>query len=139
MNSFHFRAVTILLSAFSILSLPQPAGAGSQHPATGIPVRLAADYVHAVIAAGRTTYSKAIVDRLHQNLKATENWRQDRTLLLPAQFLLKSSKISNERGIGMRYRLMSLWPINKANAPKTKMEKKGLAGVLKNPKKPFTW
>ena len=139
MNSFHFRTVTILLSAFSILSLPQPAGASSQHPATGIPVRLAADYVHAVIEAGRTTYSKAIVDRLHQKLKATENWRQDRTLLLPAQFLLNSSKISNERGIGMRYRLMSLWPINPNNSPQTKNEKLGLEEVVRNPEKPFTW
>ena len=139
MNSFLFRAVAILLGIFSILSLPQPAGAVSQRPAPGIPVRLAADYVHAVIEAGRTTYSKAIVDRLHQNLKATENWRQDGTLLLPAQFLLNSSKISNERGIGMRYRLMSLWPINPKNSPKSPNEKLGLEEVVRNPEKPFTW
>ena len=139
MNSFHVRTVAILLGAFSILSLQPPAGAVSPDSTTGIPVRLAADYVHAVIEAGRTTYSEAIVDRLHRSLKSTENWRRDRTLLLPAQFLLNSSQISNERGIGMRYRLMSLWPINPKNSPKTQNEKLGLEEVARNPEKPFTW
>ena len=139
MNSIHFRAVAILLGTFSILSLQSPAGAAGPESEKGIPVRLAADYVHAVIEAGRTTYSEAIVDRLHQNLQATENWQEDGTLLLPAQFLLSSSQISNKRGIGMRYRLMSLWPINPKNSSKTKNEERGLEEVARNPDKPFTW
>ena len=107
----------------------------------GISARSAADYIHAVIEADRTIYSQYIVERLEETvaLQASENWKEENKLLLPAQFLLISSQMVNARNSGLSYRLMSLWPINKANSPKTKMEKKGLGGVLKNPKKPFTW
>ena len=110
-------------------------------PKNGIPARSAADYIHAVIEADRTIYSQYIVERLGETvaLRASEDWKEKNTLLLPAQFLLISSQIVNARNSGLSYRLMSLWPINKANSPKTKMAKKGLSGVLKNPKKPFTW
>jgi len=107
----------------------------------GIPARSAADYIHAVIEADRTIYSQYIVERLGETvaLQASENWEAENKLLLPAQFLLISSQIVSARNSGLSYRLMSLWPINKANSPKTKMEKRGLSGVLKTPKKPFTW
>ncbi len=107
----------------------------------GIPAHLAADYIHGVIEAGRNTYSKLIVDRLQNNkqIVASENWQKDNSLLLPAQFLRKSSEISNNRGIGMRYRLMSLWPINENNRAISENEKRGLEIVAENPQEPFTW
>lgn len=71
-------------------------------------------------------------------LKATENWQQDNTLPLPAQFLLLSSTATSSKAVGLKYRLMSLWPINKKNRPKNPYEKSGLEEILKNPKKPFT-
>jgi hypothetical protein len=108
---------------------------------SGIPARLAADYIHSVIEAGRKVYSYHIVDRLGKkiNLKATEDWETKNTLLLPAQFLLTSSQMSNQRGVGMRYSLMGLWPINPENGPASAKEKLGLEQVVKNPKEPFTW
>jgi len=111
-----------------------------ENPA-GISARRAADFVHGVIEAGRTTYSQAIVDRLGKShtLKTTENWQQENTLPLPAQFLMMSSKMSNQRGIGMRYRLMSLWPINPKNSPRSETETLGLKQVVQNPGQPFTW
>lgn len=120
---------------------PQPAHAVDKDLRSGIPARLAADYVHSVIEAGRKVYSEYIVDRLGKKikLKATENWERDNTLLLPAQFLLASSQISNKSGVGMNYRLMSLWPINAKNSPRSENEKIGLQEVAKNPEKPFTW
>ena len=108
---------------------------------SGIPAKLAADYIHSVIEAGRKVYSYHIVDRLGKkiDLKATEDWETNNTLLLPAQFLLTSSQMSNRRGVGMRYSLMGLWPINPENGPASAKEKLGLEQVVKNPKKPFTW
>jgi hypothetical protein len=108
---------------------------------SGIPARLAADYIHSVIQAGRKVYSDHIVDRLGKkiDLKATEDWMHEDTLLLPAQFLLTSSQLSNRRGVGMRYSLMSLWAINPKNGPVSANEKLGLEQVVKNPDKPFTW
>jgi hypothetical protein len=120
---------------FVILLLPIPA------QSQGIPAGLAADLIHSVIEAGRTTYSKQVVEHLTQKniLTATENWEQENTLPLPAQFLSMSAKISNSRGVGMKYRLMSLWPLNKDNSPRSQNEKLGLEEVVKAPNKPFTW
>jgi uncharacterized protein DUF3365 len=136
---FPFFLSLILLIGFS----PPVASAG---PATGsnnnmgISPASAADYIHSVIEAGRTIYSEVIVERLGVtiDLKATENWKEDNTLPLPAQFLLLSSSTSNAREIGMTYRLMSLWPINDQNGPKTKFERIGLEKIIKSPDKPFS-
>ncbi|MBT5551864.1 MAG: DUF3365 domain-containing protein, partial [Nitrospina sp.] len=124
-------------SALLFLLLPVPAQSQNQ----GIPAALAADLIHSVIEAGRTTYSKQVVEHLaRQNtLSASENWELENTLPLPAQFLSMSSQISNSRGIGMKYRLMSLWPLNKHNSPRSQNEKLGLEEVARNPGRPFTW
>ena len=131
MKSFAFRIFIFFLF------IPSPA----QSQEHGIPASLAADFIHAVIEAGRTTYSKKVVEHLTRQdaIAASENWEQENTLLLPAQFLSMSSKISNSRRVGMKYRLMSLWPINKHNSPRSQNEKLGLEEVVKNPNKPFTW
>lgn len=117
---------------------PQAMG---QNQKSGIPAAMAADLIHAVIEAGRTTYSEHIVEHLSEQnvLVATENWQQEKSLPLPAQFLSMSSQFSNSRGIGMKYRLLSLWPINKNNSPGNATEKLGLEEVSNNPEKPFTW
>ena len=123
-----------------------PAGLLSTHPAqcqtrAQITPSVAADYIHAVIEADRTIYSEFIVERLAQaaNLPATETWEQDNTLLLPAQFLLNASKQVEKNKSGLRYRLMSLWPINPRNSPATEKEKTGLNQVAQNPDQPFVW
>ncbi|NIQ02108.1 MAG: DUF3365 domain-containing protein, partial [Nitrospinaceae bacterium] len=106
-----------------------------------VSARRAADYIHAVIQADRTIYSQYIVERLGEtvSLKATENWKKEDSLLLPAQFLMMSSKLVNSKNLGVRFRLLSLWPINKNNGPKTSKEKTGLKKVVDNPDKPFIW
>ena len=131
MKSFAFCALILFLL------LPAPAQSQNQ----GVPAALAADLIHSVIEAGRTTYSKQVVEYLTRRdvINSSENWEQENNLPLPAQFLLMSSKISNSRRVGMKYRLMSLWPINKHNSPRSQNEKLGLEEVVKNPKKPFTW
>jgi len=127
-----------LINSFSIESWANPPPDNKNK--AGISPKFAADYIHAVIEAGRTIYSEVIVERLGVtiDLKATENWKQENTLPLPAQFLLLSSHASNAKDIEMDYRLMSLWPINEKNGPKTKFEKMGLEKILKTPEKPFT-
>ena len=131
MKSFAF-----CLSPFFLL-IPSP----SQSLEHGVPAGLAAEFIHAVVEAGRTTYSEQVVEHLARknSLTASENWEQENTLLLPAQFLSISSKISNARGIGMKYRLLSLWSLNNHNAPRSQNEKLGLEEVVRNPDKPFTW
>ena len=144
MGTDKFRCSILLLNtliAFLLLITSFPVFAGSTGTRPGLSPRTATDYIHAVIQADRRVYSHDIVARLSKLgvIKATENWEQDNTLLLPAQFLLKSAELSNERGIGMRYYLTSLWPINKKNSPKSENEITGLQEISRNPKEPFTW
>lgn len=137
MKKYIFHIVLCLI-VFILLIPSQVLG---QKQKSGVPAGNAADLIHAVIEAGRTTYSQHVVEHLSEQkvLGATENWLQEKSLPLPAQFLAMSAQFSNSRGIGMRYRLLSLWPINKDNSPGTANEKLGLEEVAKNPEKPFTW
>ena len=69
---------------------------------------------------------------------ASENWEEMNTLLLPAQFLMESDRVMATKGIGMRYRLISLWPINKRNVASIEFKKLGLGTILTHPTKPYT-
>ncbi len=124
-----------------VLFYSSSAFSGPAEKTGAISPALAADYIHAVIEADRTVYSEYIVERLGEtiSLRATENWEKDNTLLLPAQFLLAASDISRKTSKGMSGRLLSLWPINKNNSPKTPKIKKALEAVVGNPKKTYTW
>jgi Protein of unknown function (DUF3365) len=141
MNRLIFKLPFLFTLTALFLLHPALVQSNPSEDPTGISARRTADLVHGVIEAGRTTYSKTIVDRLGKSdsLKTTENWKQENTLPLPAQFLMMSSHMSNQRGIGMRYRLMSLWPINPTNAPPSQTEKRGLKQVAQKPGQPFTW
>ncbi len=140
MNRLIFRTLLISILGICFLCNCESVFAGNTNTIKGIPPKLAADYINAVIQADRKFYSESIVARLNRtlSLKATENWPEENTLLLPAQFLSRSSKISNLRNIGMKYRLLSLWPINIENSPRSKLEKTALQRIIKNPDEPYT-
>lgn len=99
-----------------------------------------ADYLHAVIEANRTTYTKHVVEKMQRKgiVEAAETWKQENALPLPAQFLIETGKAVAERGIGIKYRLASLTPIYVWNGPATEFERQGLEAVLKHPERPFT-
>jgi Protein of unknown function (DUF3365) len=106
----------------------------------GIPPRTVADYLHAVIMAHRTFYTIHIVNRLQQEeiLDATEDWRVRKTLPLPIQFLKESLELAEVTDTKLHYHLISQWPINKANAPATEFERRGLEEVQMHPDRPYT-
>ena len=99
-----------------------------------------AEYVHAVIEADRTIYTTQVVDRMQEKgiTSAVEHWEQQNALPLPAQFLQYSGRVAAEKGSGIRYRLISLWPIYQRNAPSTEFERKGLEAVISQSQRPFT-
>ncbi len=101
-------------------------------PGEGLPIRVVADYLHAVLQADRTFYAQHVVERMEAMLivNATENWREDRTLPLPAQFFKESSRGLQVRGKPFRYRLISLWPINQENAPVSEKDRQALERVI---------
>ncbi|UCE63722.1 MAG: DUF3365 domain-containing protein, partial [Nitrospirota bacterium] len=105
-----------------------------------IPPRVVANYIQAVIESDRKVYTTRIVERMQNQgiVLAAEDWEARHALPLPAQFLMESARLVAKRQEGIRYRLTSLWPIYRKNAPATSFEKKGLEAVLKNPDKPYT-
>ncbi|MCZ6799574.1 MAG: DUF3365 domain-containing protein [Nitrospirae bacterium] len=106
----------------------------------GIPPQLVADYVHAIIEADRTVYSTHVVDPLKEKgiLRAGEQWENQNTLPLPAQLLQAAGRLVAEKGQGIRYRLISLWPIYERNAPATTFERKGLESMIANPQQSYS-
>jgi Protein of unknown function (DUF3365) len=114
--------------------------AKSAAPPPGIPPGTVADYVHDVIEADRAIYTKHVVDRMQEKgvVAASENWESQNTLPLPAQFLIDSARMVAKKDRGIRYRLISLWPIYERNGPATEFERGGLEAVLKQPDKTYT-
>ena len=51
---------------------------------------------------------------------------------------MESGRVMARKSIGIRYRLISLWPINKQNIASSEFEKAGLGAILTHPTKPYT-
>ena len=109
-------------------------------PPKGISPKIAADYIHSVIQADRTFYTSEIVERrqLGGIVYASEHWKENGELPLPAQFVLETGRLVAKQQNGIRYRLISSWPINKKNAPTTEFERIALAKILVNTDHPYT-
>jgi hypothetical protein len=106
----------------------------------GVSYQRMADALHAVMEADRTAYTKLVVNRLQNEekvIEASEHWKDDKALLLPAQMFRAGAEAVAQKNAGFSYSLQSTWPVNKQNAPKTPVEKEGLAAVEKTPEKPF--
>ena len=109
-------------------------------PPKCISPEIVAEYIHSVIQADRTFYQIAVVDRMQERgmVYASEHWRENGELPLPAQFLQNSGRLAAEQPKGIRFQLISSWAINKKNRPTTEFERTGLAQLLVNPDRPYT-
>ncbi len=131
-------AVTICFTAIAC------SGGGSTQATAGISPEVAVDYVHTVLVADRTAYTKHVVNRLKKlegkekadgvvPAEATEGWDQTGGVPLPAQMFRLGSEAAadaaEEKGIGFTYNLISTWNINDNQAPKTEFEKKAMEQV----------
>lgn len=104
-----------------------------------ISARLAADYIHTVIEADRATYATHVVQRLQDEekvIRASEHFKEDKALPLPAQMLRMGAQRASSGG-GLRYSLISEWAINKTNLPRTDFERRGLKAIVAQPTRPF--
>ena len=116
-----------------------PAAGKETDPPKGISPKTVADYIHSVVEADRTFYSTEIVDRMQTRgiIFASEHWKEDGDLPLPAQFLLESGRLVAKQRNGIRFRLISSWPINKKNSPTTEFERAALTKILENANAPY--
>ena len=104
-----------------------------------VPLETAADYLHSVLEADRTFYTVHVVERMQRRgvIESSEQWRSESALPLPAQFFQESSNLAELTGSKVRYRLISLNPINKQNGPRTDFEQKALESVMAHPEQPY--
>lgn len=125
-------AVAVASSALAIAV----SGCNDSTASTGISPQIMADSLHAVMAADRTVYTKKVVNRLVKEdkvIKASEHWQDEKALPLPAQMFRFGAEMVADKGAPFSYSLLSLWPINKQNEPKTEVEKEGLVYIKDNP------
>lgn len=92
-----------------------------------LPLEKVANYLHSIIEADRTVYPTHVVNRLQGKgeVSADEHWEQNNALPLPAQFIQRAGRLVAEHNCGIRYRLISLWPICRRNGPATDFEREG--------------
>ena len=130
-----------LIATILVIHVMSTSAGGKGSSATvGIPPETVASYVHDVIEADRLFYTTYVVERMQTRgiVVASENWAERGTLPLPAQFLKEAARTVREKGSGIHYRLISLWPINKRNGPTSEFERLGLEEVQKNPEHAYT-
>lgn len=130
------KRATIGWAAPGLAVLALGCGAGGSGPAAaGIAPQQMADALHAVMESDRTVYTRNVVNRL-QNvegvIEASEHWEDDKALPLPAQMFRMGAEMVADKDAGFSYALLSLWPVNKQNKPKTELEKTGLQFVADN-------
>jgi hypothetical protein len=128
-------ATIALLLVPSLFAVEKKSGVSA-----GVPPETVADYLRAVIMAHRHFYTIHIANRLRQEriVDVSENWKTTHSLPLPVQLVRETSEIAELTGPNVRYRLISQWPINKANAPATEFERRGLKEVQARPTRPYS-
>ncbi len=130
------RTFRPLLAAIVSASLTPSCDSSNRPQPGGITPQVMADAVHAVLEADRAVYTKHVVNRLQNEqgvIKASEHWKDEKALPLPAQMFRMGSELATEKAKGLNYALLSLWPLNQQNKPRTDMEKAGLAFVAEHP------
>ncbi len=139
----HVKTLMLGLSLCGMIAcgmILQGCGSGASEAASGISPQQMADALHAVMESDRTIYTRKVVNRLVKEdkvIKASEHWQDDKALPLPAQMFRMGAEMVTEKNVGFTYSLLSMWPVNKQNKPKTKVEKEGLKFVADNPGKNY--
>ena len=126
--------VLILSGLLTAATLSCSSDGTKQESATAFTPKMMADALHAVMESDRTVYTRHVVHRLQNEEKvidASEHWKDDKALPLPAQMFRMGAEMTSKKTDVFSYSLLSLWPVNKQNAPKTDIEKQGLEAVAK--------
>lgn len=134
MNALKLGALSLVVGGGAIVPI-----AYAQSTAT-IPVQQVTDMLHAVMEADRTVYTQRVVNRLQNEEKvitASEHFTDKKALPLPAQMFRFGAERVAEKTKTFSYSLLSLWPINSQNAPRTDAEKAGLEAVNKDKSKAY--
>lgn len=121
-----------ILAPLLALAFAAASCAPKHDEAAGLSPKTMTDALYAVMSSDRLVYTREVVNRLQndeQVIKASEHYRDEKALPLPAQMFRMGAEAAQKSGSGFSYSLLSLWPVNKQNGAKTELEKKGLTAV----------
>ncbi len=130
----HLKKATLAMGLSTALVLPALVLGDVSDEAKFSPKQMT-DWLHLVMSSDRTVYTRLIVNRLQNKekvIKASEHFEDDKALVLPAQMFRFGAEMVGEQTDDFSYSLLSEWPINKQNAPRTEVEKAGLAYIAAN-------
>ncbi len=139
MKRVNHKVIAIALAGASLTLTGCGEDAGTAVSA-GVSPQKMSDALFAVMEADRAVYTKKVINRLVKDekvIKASEHWEDNKALPLPAQMFRMGSERVAEKTSDFSYSLISAWPINKQNAPKTEAEKEGVKYIEENPGKNF--
>lgn len=104
-------------------------GKGYTADAVGLSPETVADYVHAVVQSHRAFYTVHVAQLLEEQgiASAGSEWStQKKTIPLPVQVVNETNQMFSTKFSGLRYQLISLWPINRKNSPRDPIDKSSL-------------
>lgn len=126
------NTIDLLTRAVAAAAILAAGGCGKDRPAGGVTPQQLTDALYAVLAADRAVYTEKVVARLQDEegvIKASEHYPDDKALPLPAQMFRMGAERVQKQSLGFTYALLSPWPINKQNLPRTEEERAGLHDV----------
>lgn len=142
MSTLRTRTVAFIaiIMAVAVTAISCSSGGTTATASAGIAPELVADYIHTVLEADRTAYTRHVVNRATKlegkekadgvvPVEATEAWQQGSGIPLPAQMFRLGSEIANEKGY-FTYNLISPWYINDSHAPKSEFEQTAMDAVI---------
>ncbi|MEO0489493.1 MAG: DUF3365 domain-containing protein [Cyanobacteria bacterium P01_A01_bin.123] len=142
MSTLRTRTVAFIaiVLAIAVTAVSCSGGGTTAQAPAGVAPDLVADYIHTVLAADRTAYTKHVVNRSQTlegkakedgvlAVEATEGWQQTDGIPLPAQMFRLGSEIANEAGY-FTYNLISPWYINDNHAPKGEFEESAIQTMI---------
>lgn len=125
------KAATRRLLIGLILGAAAAVALGCESKEQAVNYRAVADGLRLIISADREVYTSKVIKRLKgkKGYRVSEHWRKDEALPLPAQMMRMGAERVVAEGLGVSYSLLSRWPINKKNKPRSAVEKLGLKVV----------
>jgi len=128
-----------LLTVIALSCFPTRGYAADARDVPIVPPEAVADYVYAVVESHRAFYTTHVVQPLEEQgvAKAGAEWStQKNTIPLPVQVINETSQKFSAKFNGLRYQLISQWPINVKNAPRDQIDKSSLESLSMRPERP---
>jgi hypothetical protein len=108
-------------------------GSEPSHLLTSISPRKTADLLHAVIAAQREVYVREVVLPAGADKAEGTGGQEKGGLPGHAEMVRMASRNIQQHGAEFSFVLRSLWPMEPANGPQTRVEQLGLEAVVRHP------